>query len=90
VTKLLHFNASPRREASHSLAVAKAFLDGHVEANPEAEVEEVDLFDGMLPAFGRLAAEAKMAIFAGAQPSPEQTAEWDTASCWWAIFSRRT
>jgi FMN-dependent NADH-azoreductase len=85
VTKLLHISASPRGEASQSLAVAKAFLDGYVEANPEVEVEEVDLFDGTLPAFGRLAAEAKMALFAGAQPSPEQAAEWDTAK---AVFDR--
>jgi FMN-dependent NADH-azoreductase len=63
VTKLLHFSASPRGEASQSLAVAKAFLDGYVEANPEVELEEVDLFDGTLPAFGRLAAEAKMGAY---------------------------
>jgi FMN-dependent NADH-azoreductase len=85
VTQLLHISASPRGEASESLALAKAFLQGFTAKNPDVKVEELDLFDGSLPTFGRLAAGAKMAIFAGGQPSPEQTAEWDTAR---AVFDR--
>jgi FMN-dependent NADH-azoreductase len=85
VPKLLHISASPRGEVSETIAMAKAFLAGHAERNPDVEVEEVDLFDGSLPAFGRLATGAKMAVFAGGRPSPEQTAEWDAAR---AVFAR--
>jgi len=85
VTRILHIGASPRGEASESLALAKAFLEGFTSAHPDAEVQELDLHDGTLPAFGRLAADTEMAIFAGGQPTPEQAAEWDTAR---AVFDR--
>jgi FMN-dependent NADH-azoreductase len=48
-------------------------------------VEELDLFDGKLPTFGRLAAQAKVAVFGGGQPSAEQQGEWDAAR---AVFDR--
>jgi FMN-dependent NADH-azoreductase len=85
VTRLLHLSGSPRGEASESLTVAKAFLEGFTSAHPDADVEELDLSGGSLPGFGRLAAGAKMAIFAGGQPTPDQAAEWDTAR---AVFDR--
>jgi FMN-dependent NADH-azoreductase len=85
VTVLLHISASPRGEVSDSLALADAFLEGYTGGNPDVQVSELDLFDGTLPAFGRLAAGAKMAVFGGGQPSPEQAAEWDAAR---AVFDR--
>lgn len=85
MTKLLHVSASPRGATSASLALAEAFTDSHRAANPDVVLDHVDLFDGTLPAFGRLAAEAKMSVFAGGQPTPEQTGERDTAR---AVFDR--
>lgn len=85
MTKLLHVSASPRGATSASLALAEAFTDSHRAANPDLVLDHVDLFEGTLPAFGRLAAEAKMSVFAGGQPTPEQTGEWDTAK---AVYDR--
>jgi FMN-dependent NADH-azoreductase len=85
MTTLLHVSASPRGASSDSLALADAFLDTYRHAHPDVTVEHLDLFDGTLPTFGRLAAEAKMAAFGGGEPSAEQQGEWDTAR---AVFDR--
>lgn len=85
MSTLLHVSASPRGESSDSRALAGAFLDAHRRAHPEVAVEELDLFDGKLPAFGHLAAQAKMAVWGGGQPSAEQQGEWDAAR---AVFDR--
>src|SRR5580700_1277671 len=85
MTRLLHISASPRGAASESLALANAFLQAHEAAHPDVQVSHLDLHDGTLPAFGRLAAGAKMAVLGGGQPSPEQTAAWDAAR---TVFDR--
>jgi FMN-dependent NADH-azoreductase len=85
MSTLLHVSASPRGALSDSRALAAAFLDTHRRAHPEVTVEELDLFDGKLPAFGHLAAQAKMAVWGGGQPSAEQQGEWDAAR---AVFDR--
>ncbi|WP_460573013.1 FMN-dependent NADH-azoreductase [Humibacter soli] len=72
-------SASPRGAGSDSNALGDAFLDSYQQANPGATIDHLDLFDGTLPAFGTLAAGAKMAIFAGGSPSAEQAREWDQA-----------
>ncbi len=85
MSTLLHVSASPRGTSSDSRALAGAFLDSHRRAKPDVMVEELDLFDGQLPTFGRLAAQAKVAVFGGGQPSAEQQGEWDAAR---AVFDR--
>jgi FMN-dependent NADH-azoreductase len=72
MTRLLHISASPRGPASESLALADAFLQAHQAARPDVQVDHLDLFDGTLPEFGRLAAGAKMAVLGGGQPSPDR------------------
>lgn len=79
VTTLLHISASPRGEASESLAIARSFLDAFRDANPAASVEEWDLWDGSLPSFGPDGAGAKMRIFAGDQPVGPQETAWHRA-----------
>ena len=58
MAKLLYIESSPRKERSHSIAVAHAFLDAYRSANPGDEVETWDLwaegeqlpeFDGPTP-----------------------------------------
>ena len=66
MSTLLHVSASPRDTSSDSRALAGVFLDTHRRAHPDVVVDELDLFDGKLPAFGRLAAEAKLAVFGAA------------------------
>lgn len=85
MTTLLHVSASPRGEWSDSLALADAFLGTYRQTNPDIAIEHLDLFDESLPSFGRLAAGAKMAAFAGGEPSAKQQGEWDAAR---AVFDR--
>lgn len=79
MTTLLHISASPRGEASESLAIARTFLDAFREANPAASVDEWNLWDGSLPDFGPDGAGAKMRIFAGEQPVGAQEVAWHRA-----------
>lgn len=85
MTKLLHISASPRGEQSESLAIARSFLDAFRDTHPGVAVEELDLWDGTLPPFGPDAAEAKMTIFAGAEPQGAAAGAWAAAT---ATFRR--
>jgi FMN-dependent NADH-azoreductase len=85
MTRLLHVSASPRGAASESLSIARTFLDAFTATHPDAEVDEYDLWDGTLPAFGPPAVAAKMAVFAGEQPTGEGAAAWRAAG---ATFDR--
>jgi FMN-dependent NADH-azoreductase len=73
---MLHVSASPRGEASESLAIAHEFLTTYRETHPGEEVETFDLWDGTLPAFGPEAAAAKMRLFAGQEPAGDA---WSSA-----------
>lgn len=87
MSKLLHISASPRGEHSESLALASSFLSGLEATAAHTDVEHWDLWDGTLPSFGPSAAEAKMAVFAGTQPTGAAAAAWDAAR---AAFERFT
>jgi FMN-dependent NADH-azoreductase len=85
MSKLLHISASPRSGRSESLALGQAFLTAFRAARPEVPVEIWDLWDGTLPSFGPAAANAKMAVFAGAEPQGAEAAAWQSAR---AAFER--
>lgn len=82
---LLHISASPRGEASESLALASEFLDELGARRPDLTVETWDLWDGTLPEFGPAAAQAKMAVFAGEEPAGAAAVAWADAK---AAFER--
>jgi FMN-dependent NADH-azoreductase len=79
MTSLLHISASPRGEASESLALARTFLDSYRAMRPDVTVEHWDLWDGSLPSFGADGAGAKMRIFAGEEPVGPQETAWHRA-----------
>lgn len=79
MTKILHVNASARGESSQSRAIADTFLTSLRERESDLEIDTWNLFDGSLPEFGTVAAEAKMAVFAGQEQTPEQQAAWESA-----------
>ncbi|GAA2794289.1 FMN-dependent NADH-azoreductase [Crossiella cryophila] len=79
MSTLLHISASPRGAASESLAIARTFLETYRDTRPDRSVETFDLWDGTLPEFGPAAAEAKMAIFAGQQPTGAAAQAWQAA-----------
>ena len=78
MSRLLHISASPRGAASESLAVAGTLADAYREVHGDV-VDHHDLWDGTLPAFGPAGATAKMAVFAGEEPTGEQAAAWRAA-----------
>lgn len=84
---ILHVNASPRYANSDSLRLARHFIDSvHSAGTDSIEVESLDLFsDDALPAFGRHAAAAKMAVFTGQDQTPEQITAWESAR---AVFDQ--
>ena len=85
MTSLLHISASPRGARSESLALGDAFLSTFHDARPEVDIQRWDLWDGSLPPFGPEAVEAKMAVFAGADPTGAAAAAWREAR---AAFER--
>lgn len=76
MTKLLHVQASPRKQRSASTEVAHAFLDAYRTQHPAAAVETLDLWSADLPAFDGVALDAKYAGIAGAERSPAEQAIW--------------
>jgi FMN-dependent NADH-azoreductase len=79
MTRLLHISSSPRGSASESLRIAGEFLTAYQETHPAAQVEVFDLWDGSLPEFGPAAAAAKMAVFAGEEPTGAPADAWQAA-----------
>lgn len=88
MSHLLHLAASPRGPQSASLAIADAFLDAYRRAHPADTIETWNLWDGSLPEFGPDAANAKMAVFAGAEPTGGQVAAWQAARAAFERFDR--
>jgi FMN-dependent NADH-azoreductase len=76
VTKLLFIKGSPR-EASRSVALARAYLGGFREVRPDLVVEEIDLWAEPLPAFDGDRANAKLAVITGEAHSDSQRTAWE-------------
>jgi FMN-dependent NADH-azoreductase len=79
MSTLLHVSASPRGGRSESLALAETFLDTYAELHPDVTIEHFDLWDGTMPDFGPDAAAAKMAVFAGEEPTGDAAMAWQAA-----------
>src|SRR5882757_6371841 len=62
--KLLYIVGSPRESASESSNIANAFIKQYKETNPDAVVDELNLWKENIPAFDGNKAAAKM-TFAG-------------------------
>ncbi|MHC4645611.1 MAG: FMN-dependent NADH-azoreductase [Planctomycetota bacterium] len=76
MSSILYIKASPRTGRSHSIAVADAFLEACLQANPVDEVETIDLFEEPLPPFDLAAVTAKYRIIHGEQHSPQDQRVW--------------
>jgi FMN-dependent NADH-azoreductase len=85
VSRLLHISASPRGGSSTSLRIAAAYVEAYRAAHPRDEIEQWDLWDGTLPAFGPAGADAKMTVFGGAEPRGDRADAWRAAR---AAFER--
>jgi FMN-dependent NADH-azoreductase len=77
MARLLYIEASPAKSTSHSISVAKKFLEAYEKAHPQDDVETIDLWAEDLPPFDNETIEAKFAVLREKQFSSEQRAKWD-------------
>lgn len=73
---LLYLEASPRKQRSHSIAVANSFLEAYRSAHPGDSIRTIDLWDDPLPSFDGNTIDAKYAVMHRAEPTPGQQAAW--------------
>jgi FMN-dependent NADH-azoreductase len=85
MARLLYIEASPRKQRSHSIAVAKAFLASYRAAHPDDFVDELDLWREELPRFDGDMLNAKYALMRGASPSAAERADWQRVE---TVFKR--
>jgi FMN-dependent NADH-azoreductase len=78
MSKLLYIQASPRGKRSKSNAVADAFIEAFRIAQPQDEVETLNVFTTDLPAFDGFTVQAKYSIMHGKEHSSEEAAAWKT------------
>jgi FMN-dependent NADH-azoreductase len=76
MAKLLYIEASPRKDRSRSIRVARAFLAAHQKSHPNDSVETLDLWATTLPRFDGDTIEAKYAILQGQVHTPGQAQAW--------------
>lgn len=75
--KLLYVKGSPRAEKSTSGRVAESFLNVYRARNPEAEIDELDLWTEPLPEFDGDKAAAKMSFFGEGTLDGVRKTAWD-------------
>ncbi len=62
MASLIYIEASPLKERSHTIEVAREFLDHYRERNPADTIQTIDLWTTRLPAFDGVTIEAKFAV----------------------------
>jgi FMN-dependent NADH-azoreductase len=73
---VLYIEASPLKQRSHTIEVARAFLDAYRNARPEDTVETLDLWAEPLPPFDGATIEAKFAVLRKNEFTPQQQEKW--------------
>ncbi|MEM6473547.1 MAG: NAD(P)H-dependent oxidoreductase [Planctomycetota bacterium] len=76
MAKLLYIESSPRKARSKSIEVSKAFVDAYRSANPEDEVETMDLWSIKLPEFDGFTIDAKYQVLHGQEFDSAQAEAW--------------
>lgn len=76
-SRLLYIEASPLKARSHSIEVARAFLDAYRAARPGDTIDEIDLWAATLPPFDGETIEAKFAVLRRQEFSAEQMVRWE-------------
>ena len=76
MARLLHIEASPRKQRSSSIQVAEAFLLAYREAHPRDQVETLDLWSVELPAFDGETIAAKYRIMHGEEHTASEAEAW--------------
>ena len=74
--KVMYVEASPRKSRSHSMKIAKAYLEKIRGNNSNIEIKTIDLWDYDLPEFNGNMLDAKYAVIAGSDSTEEQKKAW--------------
>ena len=75
--KLLFVKGSPRGEKSTSTQVADSYLSAYRAKHPEAQIDEIDLWQESLPEFDGDKAAAKMSFFGEGSLDGVRKTAWD-------------
>ena len=74
--KVIYVEASPRKSRSHSMKIAKAYLEKIRGNNSNIEIKTIDLWDYDLPEFNGNMLDAKYAVITGSDSTEEQKKAW--------------
>ena len=85
---LLYIEASPLKMHSHSIDVARAFLETYSQVHPQDEIDQLDLWDTLLPPFDAYTINAKFAVLRKHCFTPEQLAAWEAVRAVARRFNR--
>ena len=77
MARLIHIEASPLKERSHSTSVAEHFLRAYRSAHPADDIVSMDLWHVNLPAFDAETIGAKFAVLRTQSFTPEQWERWE-------------
>ena len=76
MARLLYIEASPRKERSASIQIARTFIAEYERSRPNDVVETLDLWDTTLPEFDGPVIDSKYAILHGLKHTEEQKSAW--------------
>jgi len=77
MSKILYINASPRGTDSQSNAVASAYIEARRAAEPDLEIDTLNVWQASLPEFDGDKAAAKMTFFGVGQMDKQRQSAWD-------------
>ncbi|MCM2359335.1 MAG: NAD(P)H-dependent oxidoreductase [Geobacteraceae bacterium] len=78
MARLLYIEASPRKERSASIRVAREFVEAYRQTHPGDQVETLDLWKITLPPFDGHVIDAKYRILHGEIHTPAEREAWRT------------
>ena len=76
MAKLLYIESSPRKERSHSIKIARVFLEEYSLVNPDDSIKAIDLWDKTLPDFNEDRLNAKYSLMHGQNPTESEQEAW--------------
>ncbi|MEC9248152.1 MAG: NAD(P)H-dependent oxidoreductase [Pseudomonadota bacterium] len=76
MAKLIYVESSPRKSRSHSIKIARLFLDVYAKVNPNDDIQTIDLWSKDLPAFNEEKLNAKYSLMHGQNMSESEQEAW--------------
>jgi FMN-dependent NADH-azoreductase len=78
MARLLYIEASPRKERSASIQIARTFISEYERTHPSDTVETLDLWSNTLPEFDGHVIDSKYVILHGLEHTDEQRQAWSS------------